>query len=42
MMKKARRQSAQNRWVRDPDKQEYWQGQIRLWQSSGLSVRAFC
>ncbi len=42
MMKEARRQSAQNRWARDPNKQGYWQCQIRLWQASGLSVRGFC
>src|ERR1700679_3350236 len=42
MMKKAKRQESPNRWGRDPDKQEYWRYQIRMWQASGLSVRAFC
>jgi len=28
MMKKAKKQESPNRWVRDPDKQEYWRYQI--------------
>jgi hypothetical protein len=41
-MKKARRQSKQDRWTRDPVKEKYWREQIARWQKSGLSVRAFC
>lgn len=41
-MRKARRQSPQNRWKRDIDKESYWKKQLELWQNSGLSVRAFC
>lgn len=31
-----------NRWIRDPEKENYWLKQMALWQESGLSVRAFC
>ena len=41
-MRKARRQSSQNRWTRNSKKEKYWRTQIALWQESGLSVRAFC
>jgi transposase-like protein len=41
-MKKARRQSKQNRWSRDTVKEKYWRDQVARWQKSGLSVRAFC
>lgn len=41
-MRKARRQSPQNRWMRDPVKEKYWRKQLVLWQESGLSVRLFC
>jgi hypothetical protein len=41
-MGKARRETPQNRWTRDPVKEKYWREQIKLWQESGLSVRAFC
>jgi transposase len=27
---------------RDPHKERFWRRMIRLWQRSGLSVRAFC
>lgn len=41
-MRKRRKESAQSRWLRDPDKENYWRKQLDLWQQSGLSVRAFC
>jgi transposase-like protein len=41
-MKKARKQSSQQRWTRDTEKENYWKKQVELWQKSGLSVRAFC
>jgi transposase-like protein len=41
-MRKQKRQSEQNRWMRSPVKEHYWRKQIALWQDSGLSVRAFC
>ena len=41
-MRKARRESAQTRWTRDSEKEKYWRSQLRRWQGSGLSVRAFC
>ncbi len=41
-MRKPRRESPQNRWTRNTDKESYWKHQIDLWQRSGLSVRAFC
>jgi transposase-like protein len=27
---------------RDPSKEQFWRRMVRLWQQSGLSVRAFC
>jgi hypothetical protein len=27
---------------RDPSKERFWRRMLRLWQGSGLSVRAFC
>ena len=41
-MRKARRKSPNDRWTRDPKKENYWRKQIACWQESGLSVRAFC
>ena len=41
-MKKRPLNRAQKRWIRDQDKEDYWKTQLRLWQESGLSVRAFC
>jgi hypothetical protein len=42
MQRRRKEESAQRRWLRDPEKERFWKKQLHLWQQSGLSVRAFC